>query len=173
MLWRSIYAPSIGNQFLRHFYWTDQGRIDNRRTVKYIVGNQNISIRKRFVLACSVCLGKEIQEMWREMSSDDKMYFSAENREKIRPLLLFWVHTMEGSDDVSGRLVNAACTCAFENGLLEALKYLFTISSEASRRQMAYAYTARFYKKIDYYCCSEEDELDIGYFLFFEMCDEN
>ncbi|GBO44509.1 hypothetical protein AVEN_65712-1, partial [Araneus ventricosus] len=173
MLWRSIYAPSIGNQFLRHFYWTDQGRIDNRRTAKHLLGNQNISVRKRFVLACSVCLGKEIQEMWREMSSDDKMYFRAENREKIRPLLLFWVHTMEGADDVSRQFVNGACTCAFDKGLLDAVKYLLAISAEDVRKDMALVYTCRFHNKIRETSFLEEDELDIGYFLFFEMSDEN
>ncbi|GBN48614.1 hypothetical protein AVEN_161716-1 [Araneus ventricosus] len=173
MLWKFMYAPSIGNQFLSHFYFTDQGRIDNRRTAKHIIGNQNISVRKRFVLACSVCLSKEILDIWWEMTKDDRMYFRAENREKIRPLLLFWIFTMERSDGISRQFMNGACICALENGLLDALKYLFAISAEDARKEMAYSYTPRFFYKINDFGYLEEDELDIGYFLFFEMSDDN
>ncbi|GBM56243.1 hypothetical protein AVEN_212699-1, partial [Araneus ventricosus] len=99
LLWKSKYAPTISNTFLRHFYWTDRGKIDNTRTIRLLVGNKNISVRRRFVLACSVCLSKEIHEMWREMSVEDKAYFYSENDDKICPILLFWAHTLEGSDN--------------------------------------------------------------------------
>ncbi|CAL1288656.1 unnamed protein product, partial [Larinioides sclopetarius] len=112
--WKYMYAPSIHNQFLQHFYWSDQGRIDTIKTAQYIIGKQNISIRRRFVLACSVCLANEIHGIWSEMSKDDQMYFRVENREKIRPVLLFWVYAMEGAT-FPRHLMKCAYEYAFKN----------------------------------------------------------
>ncbi|GBM91084.1 hypothetical protein AVEN_135106-1 [Araneus ventricosus] len=137
MLWKSIYAPSINNKSLKHFYWTDRGRIDNTKPARYIICSKNISIRKRFVLACSVCF--EVHEMWEEMSNEDRAHFYTQNCEKISPLLLFWAHSMEGSDIVLEQYMDGARKSAIEIGLLEAVKYLFAVSTEDERRTMASA----------------------------------
>ncbi|CAL1288657.1 unnamed protein product [Larinioides sclopetarius] len=167
--WKYMYAPSINNNFLQHFYWTDQGRIDTIKTAQYIIGNQNISIRRRFVLACSVCLANEIYGIWSEMSKDDQMYFRVEKREKIRTVLLFWIYAMEG-ETFCRHFMNRVYKCAFDSGLLEALKHFFTNSPKATRQRISNLYMQKIHDKIleDYV---EEVELEIGYFLFFEMSD--
>ncbi|GBN00165.1 hypothetical protein AVEN_161705-1 [Araneus ventricosus] len=149
MLWKSIYAPFISNTFLQHFYWTDRGRIDNARTIRHLIGNKNISVRKRFVLACSVCLREEIHKICREMSNEDKVYFYTENHKQIFPLLLFWAHTMEGSGNVLEQYMDGAGECAIELGLLEAIKHLFAISTEDQRRSMADSCILELDKKIN------------------------
>ncbi|CAL1274883.1 unnamed protein product [Larinioides sclopetarius] len=168
MMWKSIYAPSIPKKFLLHFYWTDQGKVDTLRTARCIIRNKNISVRKRFVLACKACLDEEIREMWKEMSDDDKTYFFAKNRGKLRPLLLFWAHTLKGSDDVLEQFVYNACTCAFENGLLEAFKYLFGMFTKDEREDLANVYTLKLESKFYEISFLEEHEIDIAYFLYFE-----
>ncbi|GBL93482.1 hypothetical protein AVEN_59682-1 [Araneus ventricosus] len=169
MMWKSIYDPFVEHQFPLHFCWTDQGKVDTIRTVRYIIGNKNISIRRRFVLACSACLGEEIREMWRGMSNDDKMYFFAENGEKIRPLLLFWAHTMKGTDDVLEQFLNEACLCAYDNGLLEAIKYLFAISTEVEREEVAYTCMFELIPKFNGVGFLEENEIEMVYFLYFKI----
>ncbi|CAL1274882.1 unnamed protein product [Larinioides sclopetarius] len=169
MMWKSIYAPSIPKKFLLHFHWTDKGKVDTLRTARCIITNKNISVRKRFVLACKACLYEEIREIWKEMSDDDKMYFFAKNRGKFCPLLQFWAHTMKGSDDVLKQFVNNACICAFENGLFDAVKYLFSIFSKFERDEMAYECLLIWYYKFNEVCFREENEIDIAYFLYFEI----
>ncbi|GBM85316.1 hypothetical protein AVEN_212169-1 [Araneus ventricosus] len=168
MLWKYIYAPSVSNRFLQQFYWTEQGRIDNTRTAGCIIGNKSISVRNRFVLACSVCLVKEIFEMWIEMSNKEIAYFFTENDEKISPLL-FWAHILVGSDIVL-RQYTDALKCAVKIGLLEAVKYLFTLTTEDAKSNMARSGIDQLLTKL-----SEgeflEDENDIGCFVFFEMTD--
>ncbi|GBM91093.1 hypothetical protein AVEN_135112-1 [Araneus ventricosus] len=171
MLWKSIYAPSINNTFLQHFYWTDRGRIDNAKTARPIIGNKNIPARKRFVLACSVCLSEEIHEIWREMSNEDKANIYAEHRDKFSSLLHFWAHTVEGSDNVLEQHMDGALKCSLEIGLLEAVKYLFGISTEDAKRNMASSCMHELIRKLSQEEFLEEDENDIGYFVFFEMTD--
>ncbi|GBN21671.1 hypothetical protein AVEN_55722-1 [Araneus ventricosus] len=113
MLWKSKYAYSIGNHFLRHFHWRSEGRIDDILTAIHITGNKNISIRRRFVLACSVGFYRDMMEIWKETSNDDKMYFRSENREKVGPLLRFCAHFMESSYDLLPLFLYDACACAF------------------------------------------------------------
>ncbi|GBM78444.1 hypothetical protein AVEN_96778-1 [Araneus ventricosus] len=173
MLWKSKYGTSIESQFLQNFYWTDQGRLDSIRTAKHIVRNNNISIRRRFVLACSVCLDKQIYELWKEFSNDDKMYIYADNGEKIRPLLLFWAHVVERKDVDLGYFLDVAFSCAFENGLLEAIKYLFNIYATEAKNTIAVSYMLKLFDKLYHYSFLEEAEIDIGYFLFSNMSEEN
>ncbi|CAL1281058.1 unnamed protein product [Larinioides sclopetarius] len=169
MQWKSIYASSIGNQFLQHLYWTDQGKIDFRKTALPIIGNENIPIRKRFVLACSVGLDKEIHQMWREMSNDDVMYFYGENQEKIGPLILFWANTVEGYVDFTEEYMYSVCECAFKKGLVEAIKYLFVMTAGDERSNLVSFLTSNLLKKSFDDGFLDENDIDIGYFLYSEM----
>ncbi|GBM79206.1 hypothetical protein AVEN_1971-1 [Araneus ventricosus] len=125
--WESIHGPSIGNHFLRRFYWKTKGRIDKTRTVRYIIGSKNISMRRRFVLSPSM---HDIHQMWREMSNDDVMYFYGENGEKSSPPIRFWAYTVERFDDFTESYPHSVCKCEFDNWLVEAIKYRFAITAE-------------------------------------------
>ncbi|GBN54983.1 hypothetical protein AVEN_267612-1 [Araneus ventricosus] len=170
MFWISVYAPFIKPTT---FYWTDRGRIDNVATAKYILRNEKVSVRERFKLACKLCLSTEIREIWSEMTDEDRTYFQYRKRETFRPLLLFWVYTMKGSDYIRELYMPDIFECATKFGLLEAIKYFFSIMPDHLKNDMAALGEDHLHKKADTTCFLEEDEVDIGYLLFSQLWDSN
>ncbi|GBM72015.1 hypothetical protein AVEN_186886-1 [Araneus ventricosus] len=61
--------------------------------------------------------------------------------------------------------------CAVKNGLLEAVKYLLTVTTEDTKINMASSCIDQLLRKLCEGEFLEEDENDICYFVFFEMTD--
>ncbi|GBN77332.1 hypothetical protein AVEN_1193-1 [Araneus ventricosus] len=60
------------------FFWKHNGQIDHQKTAKALVENQNVDIRERFMLACSLCLIDEGEHIWNSMTPGQKGFILLE-----------------------------------------------------------------------------------------------
>lgn len=179
-VWLALYVPSSIPTTYLHFYWTDNGRIDTVRTTEFVIQNKTISIRWRFGLACCAGLGKEIREIWTEMTKEDKeLYVHKISADRFMPLFRFWEYILErgGPSHFEYRILAMACAVCF--GLFEAVKCLFRTRLEAIYpcqyfphefekeniylAEMCYGDLKLNLEKEDFL---DDDEIDIGYFVF-------
>ncbi|KAF8790144.1 hypothetical protein HNY73_005211 [Argiope bruennichi] len=145
IFWKHIYAPTVDDRFLHTFYFTHRGVIDNEKTAIHLLENEMIPVRKRFMIACSLCLDTEIYQMWENMDSNDRnslhrevfeMWYriDAEDALSIRkvnneiyPLLYFWLEKLENPDLEHIEDLKAAIFSAIDVGSISAVKYLFRL----------------------------------------------
>ncbi|GFS70053.1 ANK_REP_REGION domain-containing protein [Trichonephila clavipes] len=87
------YIPS---NFMGILHWTLLGIIDEKKTAKAVIRDENLLITKRYKIACTYCLKDEILMLWRELPDIYKHYF-LNTRGLIRTqfyLHVYWTYYM-------------------------------------------------------------------------------
>ncbi|GBM26899.1 hypothetical protein AVEN_264752-1 [Araneus ventricosus] len=63
---------------LPYICWKSEGTINRKQTAVTLIGNENLDISKRFILACNYCLKDEILHLWNMMPENEQALFDSE-----------------------------------------------------------------------------------------------
>ncbi|GBM83500.1 hypothetical protein AVEN_199592-1 [Araneus ventricosus] len=75
------------------FFWKCDGTIDQKKTVKALIENQDLNVKERFVLASRFCLADDALCLWKSMIETQKCFTPLEL--ECQPLVKLWIEMYE------------------------------------------------------------------------------
>ncbi|GFQ77805.1 ANK_REP_REGION domain-containing protein [Trichonephila clavata] len=175
---RKIYGnENLPNHFMSMISWTILGIIDEKKTAEAIIKDENLSLKKRYEIACTYCLKNEIPMLWNKLPKKKKIrYFKA--RGPVCTLPVYWAYRLKMELDILDRRIGEkyyACNSerigfihAFVNDNITAFEYFLRILS-AEEKEIYIEACFRYLEVIeaessndDHYTC------DIIYFLLLQ-----
>ncbi|GFU71209.1 uncharacterized protein TNCV_2195851 [Trichonephila clavipes] len=89
-----------------YFCWNAQGKIDRRRTAKFLINDESLPISERFDLACHYCFVSDVISLWEKMNSIEGYYSAHVDEHDVQQLWL--EHMRINTDENSIRICNDA-----------------------------------------------------------------
>ncbi|GFY46981.1 uncharacterized protein TNIN_455951 [Trichonephila inaurata madagascariensis] len=87
-MYSNDYLPS---HFMSILSWTLLGTIDAKKTAEAVIKDKNVSIIKRYEIACTYCLKDKILKLWTELPESNKTdYLNATGPLREMPCLPFY-----------------------------------------------------------------------------------
>ncbi|GFY52659.1 ANK_REP_REGION domain-containing protein [Trichonephila inaurata madagascariensis] len=176
---RQIYDNKyLPNHFMSMISWTILGIIDEKKTAEAVIKDENLSLTKRYEIACTYCLENEIPMLWSKLPKENKThYFDA--RAPLYTFPIYWAYHMKMELNILDKKIqekfprssNSHCfgvNFAFATVNLPAFEYFlgkFNAKEKDTKFQAFFRYleVTEEARSIDTYTC------DITYFLLSQM----
>ncbi|KAF8788840.1 hypothetical protein HNY73_006844 [Argiope bruennichi] len=89
-------------KYMKHVHWTYMGTVNYRKTAEAIIRDENLSIDRRFWLACLYCLEDDIQDLWQKLPPlSKKSFFNNGDPDRYDPpseIIVFWTCILSGRE---------------------------------------------------------------------------
>lgn len=174
-----VYVPS-------EFFWTSYGTIDQKRTAKLLIDDENLRIDTRYKLACIYCCVDDISVLWSRMNNTffnmcTLFYVQPRMVSDIdrEPLVAYWMHEMGSysSRDTMNQLLilrynGSIYTNAFQQAVYSfnkpAAQFYLEKLTETERNDLLVVTVKQVIEKYNH----RYHGTDIIYFLFSKMSND-
>lgn len=153
--------------------WHSYGVIDRFKTAKVLIQNENITLERRFVLACKYFLEEQVQVLWNRLSVSAKVYTAAYYGDIAS--MRFWIYKIQtGSTIDSLKMFHTTKESEHFQGNYLGLRYYFKkLDPQAKYMCFSYGLTEGQIHHFDLYICFSEMNIDEVKTLFYHLSAPN
>ncbi|XP_055950374.1 uncharacterized protein LOC129984506 [Argiope bruennichi] len=156
-LFLTEWASHVNQNF--KFFWKSDGTIDQRKSVKSLIENEDVNVKERFLLASNYCLIDASLSLWKTMTETQNIFSPLEL--ECHRLAKFWIEIFKEESSHSKISPQILESSILQNNV-HMLRYVMQMLPYEKQRPYLLSTTSKddINAKVMIFCLSRLDECD-------------